>query len=205
MRNSKVIAAAHATVASLETELLKAGNLRCLLYEQGKPLEGAIIESLRLMGFDAHPFANAESEFDSVFISGEGRFLGEAEGKDNKPVNVDKLSQLERNIQEDFARDEVESYAKGVLFGNAYRLTPTEDRGEFFTEKCMAGAKRAKIALVKSPDLFGPARYLKQNPTDGEYARECRRSIFRADGELVIFPPVPTVERLTSAPQEREG
>lgn len=180
--------------AALEVHLGKAGNLRRLLFEQGRPLESAILEALRLLGFEAKPFSDGESEFDAVFVSPEGRCLGEAEGKDNKAINIDKFSQLERNLQEDFARDDVTDYAKGVLFGNAYRLLPIGERGEFFTEKCVSAAKRACAALVKTTDLFAPAKYLKENPGDVEYAQHCREAIFHAEGDIVVFPPPPIGE-----------
>jgi hypothetical protein len=172
-----------------------------LLFEQGRPLEAVILEALRLLGFDAQPFADGESEFDSVFISPEGRCLGEAEGKDNKPINIDKFSQLERNLQEDFAREDVMDYAKGALFGNAFRLSPLQERGEAFTDKCISAAKRVKAALVRTPDLFAPAKYLKENPSDAEYAKQCREAIFISDGDVVVFPLVPTAE--TSVVEER--
>ncbi|HVE70296.1 MAG TPA: hypothetical protein VNI54_02930 [Thermoanaerobaculia bacterium] len=174
----------------LEGDLQAAGVLRWLLYEQGKPLERAVLESLSLMGFATETVNDGDSEFDAVFTSTEGRCLGEAEGKDNKPVNIDKLSQLERNISEDFARDQVTEHAKGVLFGNAYRLTPPTERGDYFTEKCLSGAKRAKIALVRTPDLFPVGRYLKES-SDSEFAAQCRAAIFSAEGEVVQFPPIP--------------
>ncbi len=178
----------------LERDLRRAGGLRRLLYEQGKPLENGIIEALTLLGFAAKAFADGESEFDAVFESPEGRCLGEAEGKDNKAVNIDKLSQLERNIQEDFARDDVKGFAKGVLFGNAFRLSPLEDRGEFFTEKCVSGAKRARVALVRTPDLFGPAKYIKEHPGDIEYAALCRKAIYVTEGTVVDFPIPPVAD-----------
>ncbi|MEX2495757.1 MAG: hypothetical protein WD448_06695 [Woeseia sp.] len=185
--------------ASLETALKDEGSLRGLLFEQGTPLELSILEALELFGFDAEPFDDGESEFDAVFVSTEGRCLGEAEGRNNRAINIDKLSQLERNLQEDFARDDVEDYAKGVLFGNAYRLKPIDERGEFFTTKCISGAKRARAALVRTPDLFGPARYLKENELDSEYAKACRQAIFAADGEVVKFPTAPIGEESTIA------
>ncbi len=157
----------------LEQDLIHAGNLRRLWYEQGKPLEDAILEALRLMGFKAEGYEDSESEFDAVFTSAEGRFLGEAEGKDNRPINVDKYSQLERNLNEDFAREEVTEYAKGVLFGNGFRLIPPAERGETFTEKCLSSARRTGVALVRTMDLFEPARYLKTH-VDPEYGRLCR-------------------------------
>lgn len=187
---AKKLKALTAKEQQLKTEKRAAGVLRNLLYEQGRPLETAILEALQLMGFAAEGFAGDGSEFDAVFTSSEGRCLGEAEGKDHKAINIDKLSQLERNIQEDFARDEVATHAKGVLFGNAYRLTRPTERGEYFTEKCVMGAKRAKIALVRTPDLFPIARYLREN-SDPEFAAKCREAILATEGDVVLFPETP--------------
>ena len=180
----------------LEKRLSNAGILRGLLYEQGTPLEAAVLEAMRLFGFEAQPFANGESEFDVVFQSPEGRCLGEVEGKDSRAINIDKFSQLERNLQEDFARDEITEHAKGVLFGNAFRLVPIGERGDFFTIKCLSASRRICAALVRTPDLFVPARYLKENP-DSAYAESCRKVIFSASGDLVSFPPPPE-QKVTS-------
>lgn len=180
--------------SQLRIELLNAGGLRRLLYEQGKQLEEAILEALVLFGFEATPYADGESQFDAVFNSPEGRCLGEAEGKDNKAISVDKISQLERNLQEDFARDEIDDYAKGVLFGNSYRLIPVTKRGDFFTIKCVSAAKRGSIALVRTPDLFAPAKYLKENSPDDQYAKQCRDAIFKSVGTVVVFPDPPINE-----------
>lgn len=181
LEQSRVVA-----IKKLEGE----GRLRNLLYEKGHVLEEAILEALRLMGFTAEPYKDSESEFDSVFLSPEGRFLGEAEGKDNSAINVDKLSQLERNLQEDFQKDGVTEYAHGVLFGNAYRLQIPQERKNFFTEKCLSGAVRAGISLVQTVDLFEVARYLKGGQ-DIEYAQKCRQAIFESKGKIVVFPELP--------------
>jgi len=191
---------------ALEGMLQDAGGLRRLLYEQGKPLENVLIEVLTMFGFKAVPFDDGESEFDVVFHCTESRCLGEAEGKDNKAINIDKMSQLERNLQEDFARNEVKDFAKGVLFGNAFRLTAVEKRGAFFTTKCISAAKRGRIALVKTPDLFGPAKYLKQHPNDKAYAKQCRDAIVNTEGEEVQFPepPIQDPEPTVSKKQQRK-
>jgi len=180
--------------ARLESQLEEAGSLRRLLFEQGKPLEHAILEAMKLFGFDAQQFSDGTSEFDGVFVSPEGRCLGEAEGKDNKPINIEKFSQLERNLQEDFARDDVTEHAKGLLFGNAFRLKQVGDRNEFFTPKCISAAKRIGAALVRTPDLFAPAKYLKENPSDFDYANKCREAILSTPGEFVTFPSPPVGE-----------
>lgn len=171
-------------------QLEQEGKLRRLLYETGHQLEEAILEALKLLGFEAKQYRNSESEFDAIFISPEGRFLGEAEGKDNKAISIEKLSQLERNLQEDFAREEVTEYAKGVLFGNAYRLQPLSERSEFFTDKCLSGAHRSKIALVRTTDLFYIAQYLKEH-NNPSYAKKCREAIMRTEGNIVSFPAIP--------------
>ncbi len=173
--------------------LREHGSLRALLYEKGKPLEAAVRDALKLMGFNAGQFKEGDSEFDAVFDCGEGRFLGEVEGKDTKAINVEKYSQLERNINEDLSREEVTEPAMGVLFGNAYRLMPPDQRGEFFTDKVLTAAKRTGCALVRTPDLFTVARYLKET-ADENFAEECRTAIGRSAGEVVVFPSLATSE-----------
>jgi hypothetical protein len=178
----------------LEGQLRSVGVLRGLLFEQGRPLENLVLEAMRLFGFEAERLADGDSEFDGVFVSAEGRCLGEVEGKDNKAINIDKFSQLERNLQEDFARDDIHEYAKGLLFGNAFRLVPINKRGNFFTEKCISAAKRVGVALIRTTDLFVAAKYLKENPSDVVYAKRCREVIFNTAGAVVAFPPPPSGE-----------
>lgn len=166
-------------------QLKGAGCLRALLYEKGKPLENAIIEALKLLGFRAAPYKEAESEFDVVFECAEGRLLGEAEGKDTKAINVDKLRQLAMNIHEDLQREEVISPAKGVLFGNGYRLSPPADRKVQFTDKCITASQSSSTALLATTDLFAAAQYLADQ-VDTEYARACREAILAGVGLLAL-------------------
>jgi hypothetical protein len=184
-----------------ESNLVQAGSLRALLYEQGRGLENAVLEAMTLFGFKAHRVAEGQSEFDAILESPEGRCLGEAEGKDNKAINIEKFGQLERNLQEDFAREDVNEYAKGILFGNAQRLLPLDKRGEYFTEKCISAAQRVGVALVRTPDLFEPARYLRENPTDAPYATACREALFNTKGKVVTFPASPSATQI-APPQE---
>jgi len=165
------------------------GRLRNLLFEKGKPLELAILDALKIIGFEASQFDNGESEFDAVFESKEGRLIGEAEGKDNKAVNIEKLRQLSMNIHEDLERDEVSTPAKPVLFGNPYRLQPVDERPEPFTTKCISAAITSSTALVFTPDLFAIAKYL-EDKRDAKYAAKCRKAILTSIGK-VDFPEMP--------------
>lgn len=164
--------------------------MKRLLYEKGKPLESAIHTALEIMGFTVTHFEDSESEFDVVFESKEGRLIGEAEGKDSKAINVDKLRQLEMNIHEDFAREEVEDMAKGALIGNAYRLIEPEEREEFFTAKCLTAANRSGTALVSTIHLFDVAQYLS-GKKDKAFSKKCRKVIIETIG-VVKFPEIPT-------------
>lgn len=170
-------------------EVKDLGRLRNLLFEKGKPLEFAILDALKIIGFEVSQFDNGESEFDAVFESKEGRLIGEAEGKDNKAINIDKLRQLAMNVHEDLDRDEVYEPAKPVLFGNPYRLQSIDDRPEPFTTKCISAASSSSTALVFTPDLFLIAKYLKDKH-DAKYAAKCRKAILTSIGK-VVFPEVP--------------
>jgi curved DNA-binding protein CbpA len=172
----------------LAQQMDAAGSIRALLYEQGKELELAVRDALTVLGFSVRPLKESDSEFDISFDSPEGRCLGNIEGKDNMAINIDRFSQLERNLQEDFSREGVTEYAKGVLFGNAERLKPLPDRGEAFTLKCVTAAKRGHVALIQTADLFEPVRYLRSHP-DPDYAKICRKAILDAEGDIVTFPP----------------
>lgn len=163
------------------------------MYETGKPLESAIIDALKILGFKADNYEDDKSEFDAVFGSKEGRLIGEAEGKDNKAINVTKLRQLALNIHEDLEREDVKSPAKGVLFGNPYRLIPVEDREDPFTDKCKTAAQTSSTALLFTPDLFTVVRYLS-NHSDATYARKCRKVISCTTGRIV-FPEIPVKGR----------
>ena len=178
----------------LRVELREVRALRRLLYEQGGQLEEAVLDALKLFGFTADSYQDENSQFDAVFNSAEGRFLGEIEGTDRRPINASKLNQLERNLQDDREREGIEEYAKGVLFGNPHRLQPPYKRpsGRFddFAENCIRGAARYGIALVRTADMFEPARYLSEND-DSEYAQACREAIHQCEGQVVEFPEPP--------------
>jgi hypothetical protein len=166
--------------------LKSSRRLRDLLYEKGKPLENAIIDSLTVMGFRAESFKDFNSEFDVVFESDEGRLIGEAEGKDSKAINVEKLRQLAMNIHEDLQREEVTKPAKGVLFGNGFRLSPLNERDTQFTEKCISAAQSSSTALLATAELFRAVRSLLTNPNE-DYAKSCRKAIL--DGIGVVSLP----------------
>ena len=178
----------------IEAQLTNEGWLKALLFEQGRPLESAVLQAMRLMGFEANNYRDSISEFDVVLECPEGRCIGEVEGRDNRPIDINKMRQLIVNIQEDYSREEVSNLAKGILFGNAHRLTPPSDRpADHFTAKCVTAAQSSGIALVRTCDLFEVARTLIDNP-DEFYAAACRQAILQTSGQEVQFPVLPETE-----------
>jgi hypothetical protein len=170
---------------------------KCLLYETGKALEAAVIDALHTIGFKADKYKDEESEFDILFESEEGRFLGEVEGKDNSAININKLQQLERNIQEDFSKEHVDAYAKGVLFGNPNRLTEPKKRDTLFTKKALSAAKRSGFALVHTPDLFPIVQYLKEKKNK-TFSKKVRKRFAKVSGDIISFPAVPRSQKVKS-------
>lgn len=167
-------------------------SLSHLLYENGARLEDAIERVLKMMGFEVSSLRIDDLEIDHIFVSPEGeRLIGEAEGKDNSAIDIKKFRQLESNIGEDFERDEVEDHAKGVLFGNGYRLTDPAERAEQFTKKCLKNAERLGSALIRTSDLYPVAVYLQDNPNDEPFMKACREAIVSTGGGVVSFPSLP--------------
>lgn len=184
--------------------LAAAGTPRALLYEKGKPLEAAIIEALRTLGFIAAPFKESDSEFDVVFECAEGRLIGEAEGKDTKAVNIDKLRQLSMNIHEDLQRDDIKAPAKPVLFGNGFRLQAPPEREDPFTEKCHSAAAISSTALVATADLFLPVQYLLSEQ-DEQFATKCRQALLSTTGRVQFPEPLKREQPPTDTSEGGEG
>lgn len=174
---------------NLNVSINQERELLALLYETGKPLERAVSKALYILGYtEAENYSDGILELDQVIISPEGdRFIGECEGKDKSDISVDKFRQLHDSIQEDFAREDVDEMAMGLLFGNPHRLTEPDKRSSFFTDKCMNNASRAGIALIKTTDLYEVARYVSDSG-DMEFAKKCRQAIKDQLGKVVKFP-----------------
>jgi len=175
----------------LNEELDSENILKDLLFEQGKPLENAVIKALHILGYKAENYNDGELELDQVILSPEKyRFVGECEGKDNKDINITKFRQLLESLNADFVRDDVEERALGILFGNPERLKDPNERTLDFTQKCKTGADREKIALVKTVDLFIVVKYLSENK-DKKFKKDCRDTIYNSLGKIVEFPKIP--------------
>jgi hypothetical protein len=175
-----------------QKELTDANSLQALLYENGTVLEDAIETAMKLLGYKMSKYRKDDLEIDHIIESPEkDRLIGEAEGKDNSAIDISKFRQLETNINEDFEREEIDEPARGILFGNGYRLTEPSKREVEFTEKCLKNAKRLNTPLIRTSDLYSVAIYLSDNDDDDDFKRSCRDAIKNNIGEVVAFPIIP--------------
>ena len=176
---------------NLQISLSQERELSALLYETGKPLENAVSKALKILGYiQAENYNDGKLELDQVIVSPEGdRFIGECEGKDSTAINVDKFRQLNDSLYEDFQREEVPYKANGIIFGNPQRLSEPDKRTLTFTEKCINNARREKVGLVLTMDLFKAAKRVADTG-DEEYASICRQAIKEQLGEVVVFPEI---------------
>jgi hypothetical protein len=189
--NSKEIEKLKELNVQLKDEFREENRFKDLLFETGNQLENVVTEALIILGYEAENYDDGVLELDQVIISPEKhRFIGECEGKDSKDINITKFRQLLESLNADFAREEVQEKAYGILFGNPQRLIEPKSRNLDFTEKCKIGAEREKIALVKTSDLFIVIKYLHENGNE-EFKKECRDAIFNGLGKIVEFPKIP--------------
>ena len=178
-------------IEKFNQQLESENKLKDLLFEQGKPLENAVTKALDILGYKAENYNDGELELDHVIESPEKiRYIGECEGKDTKDINITKFRQLLESLNADFAREDVEEKAYGILFGNPQRLLEPSKRILDFTKKCKTGAEREKIALVKTTDLFVVANFLQQNKNE-RFKKDCRKAISDGLGKIVNFPSLP--------------
>jgi hypothetical protein len=188
-----------AKIAALENYV----SIKALLYEKGHELAAAVRGAFKEIGFEVSALDDGESEFDAILVADGMRYLGEVEGKDDRATNVDKISQLERNLNEDFERDEINERATGVLIANAFRLKEPLARGEFFTEKVLKAAERTGIRLVRTTDLFRIIQEHRRNP-DSSFAKACRFALHEQAGKIVEFPLPPLSPSENIEVSERE-
>jgi len=190
-KNEKEIEDLNFRNRELNLELAEENVLNDLLFEQGKPLEKAVTKALTILGYHAENYDDGVLELDQIIISPEKlRFIGECEGKDSKDINITKFRQLLESLNADFARDEVQEKAFGIIFGNPQRLEEPKKRTLDFTQKCKIGAEREKIALVKTDELYSVANYLQEHKND-KFKKACRDAIIKGLGKVVKFPQIP--------------
>lgn len=188
--NKKKIVSINKEIEALSVLLIEQEKLKDLLFETGKPLEEAVTFALKILGYNAANFNDGTLELDQIITSPENiRYIGECEGKDNKDIDISKFRQLQDSLNEDFEKEEIETKAFGLIFGNPKRFILPKDRGIGFTSKCIEGAKREKIGLINTSDLFLICKQILETHNEG-FKEQCRNAIHVQLGEIIKFPEI---------------
>lgn len=179
-RKQESIAALEAEVRTIEEQITDLEVPRELLYESGLHLESICKRVLSGLGAIVKPAEASEEDFVVEF---EGRkAVAEVKGN-NKSISVDDLRQL-GSYREDYAIRRSEEI-KGILFGNAWRLSPPEDRQIDFPERVVAYAVPRGIALVSTVELFRAYCAVKNGRVKAEEVL-CR--LFEGQGVTKLLP-----------------
>ena len=126
---------------------------RLLLYGTGTELENVVKASLERLGGKVSPAKYSQEEY-ILEVNGE-EFLMEVKGI-AKSISLGHLRQLNDYLlkyQEDTGKE-----CKGILFGNAWRNIPPDDRGTedtpIFPDNVIKRAEKWEISLVSSVTFF---------------------------------------------------
>ncbi len=172
------------TIQNERAELL---DFKGLLFEQGAPLEKSVKSALALLGFRCDQRQEQFAEHDVIFSSPEGRGIGEVEGKDKSAINIEKLDQLSRVVDEDFKIED--SFAQGVLIGNGYRLTEPANRQAQFTKKVCQAADHKRFGLLTTIELFKAVKAVLADKDNEELKTRFRKAILETKGKEISLTP----------------
>lgn len=170
--------------ADIVREQIELTNFKKLLYSNGKELEKVTLEAFKLFGFEVENRTVNDLEHDIIFHSKEGRGIAEIEGKDKDAINISKLDQLNRAVDEDFAL--TDNYPQGVLIGNHYRFLDPEKREAPFTEKVHIVAKKKSYGLLSTLEIYNAIQKILENPDIADFKRKCREQILNTTGTISL-------------------
>ena len=166
-------------LASVQQEKAETEKYLKLLYEQGKfQLEPVVRDAFSLLGFSVK---EAEPS-DGLLESDEGAALLEVEGKDDKPINIDKYRQLLDNVMDD--EKQTQQPKKGILLGNSFRLKDPKERGEQFTQRAVDSGAGSHFCLMSTDTLFRLVCQVLEKPDDDQLKSEIRTRLLTTDGLL---------------------
>lgn len=173
----------------------KEQNLKTLLYGQSHELEKGILEAMELIGFiNPHTYTTDNCEIDVLCSESDNPgflLIGEAKGVSKGTVNNKKINQLHTHAATYITENDVDIEnlsISSVLFGNAFTAMPPEQRDqEYFGQHVYKIATLQNIKLVRTPDLFSAALYIKDTQ-DQAYAKQCYDLFFDGKSGQIEFP-----------------
>lgn len=169
-------------IERLETQRRALEDYKRLLFATGDDLEESLAKALVTLGGEITPAKYGEEEY-ILHFNGE-EYLIEVKGV-SKSITLTHLRQLNDYLLK--YEEETGKSCKGILFGNAWRAVPPDQRGTKekpeFPDNVVKRAAQWQIALLSSTAFFSAfCAYLN----DGSVGTIILQQIVRAEG-LVEF------------------
>ncbi len=127
-----------------------------LLVETGEDLQSAARVGLETVGFDCSENAPGRQS-NSILVVDKGNVIRRAivriAANDSGPIRVQEIRELQQAIDS----SNLKNKPKGILIGNASRMTPPKDRQIWFDMECQTEAKQSDICLIPSFEFYAAA------------------------------------------------
>jgi len=164
--NAGEIEVIQAQIDNLKGEQASLEKYRKLLYASGTELEEIVRECLEMLGGQVTPAQYGQEEF--VLVFEEHECLIEVKGV-GKSISLGDVRQLNDYLLQ--CEEKTGKPPKGILFGNAWRNDPPEDRDSNdkpeFPQNVVDRAIQYRIALVSSREFFVVFCHFLQDRTLG--------------------------------------
>lgn len=167
-----------------------------LLYDRGLSLEEAVRDVFRKLGADVETPENPGKEDGWISVqAGDETYQGVLEVKGTRNDEFDETGrrQLSEWIQNGI--DDRDKVYKGIFVGNNATEKPVDERPEGFSNSWKRAAKRQKIAVLKSADLYVVYKLRFYGRLSDEDMLEFWQRLFETNG---IFDTRPYWEMLKS-------
>lgn len=166
---------AEAEVKKLEASLQEIEKYKRLLYDTGLSLQDISKQALEELGVKTKPSISTD-EF--IIEVGTKEALIEVKGN-TKSVKKEDIAQLIVDLGQHL-KDTGEEI-KGILIGNAWRLSPLEDRESkpVFTKETIQAANNHNIGLISTVELFKAYCSVLEKPG---YRSEVLKKIIKGKG-----------------------
>lgn len=167
----------------LEEEQINIEKFKRLLYEKGKrTLEPLVREAFKLIGFNVLNPDKYKEEYDLYIKEKDLTIIGEIEGTDNSPIDIDKYRQLLDYIE---SEQDKGAKCKGILIGNAYKDINPIERQEQFSQHAIKRCENREFCRITTYQLFEIVKKIFSG-IDGPKLEKLRKDIIDCNTEFIF-------------------
>jgi hypothetical protein len=167
----------------LEEEQIFISKFKGLLHEKGKrTLEPLVRKAFSLMGFNVLDPEQYKEEHDLYIKEKELTIIGEVEGTDNSIIDVDKYRQLLDYVEAEIDKG---TECKGILIGNAFRISNIPERLEQFSEKAIRRSESQGFCRITTYQIFEIVKKILSG-IDNSELKKLRKDIIECNTEFIF-------------------